>query len=169
MWRIISDAASMMRKTMNTRSYIIIAALLVSVIGLLFGCTSGKHAFLTVQVCLRDKQDIERLANMMKSTAQLEGMTFTDDSENAQSELSTLGTAPNYRIISLWVSRDDGQGMTASNLGLHAYQVAIGFGEGSNTVEAHKFAESFIGKLKQWWHVYYVPAGEGAFPMKTCE
>lgn len=150
------------------RSHVIAAVFLLSMMGLLKGCT-GEREFLIVQVCFRDEQDLEVLSNMMKSTAQLEGKIFTDSSAHFQRRLSILNASPNYRVISLSVSGEDGEVFSAVNFGLQANQVAIGFLAGSNSGEARRSAAAFVEKLKQRWHVYYVPPDTGALPIKACE
>jgi hypothetical protein len=60
--------------------------------------------------------------------------------------------------------------VTAGNLGLPGYQVALGFSEGSNPSDAHRFAQMVVSKLEEHWHVEIVPdpAKSGALPMKNC-
>jgi hypothetical protein len=66
--------------------------------------------------------------------------------------------------------RRDGVGLTVTNLGLPGYQVAVGFSEGSNSVDAHRLAQMVKSKLAEHWHVEDVPnpATSGAFPIANC-
>ena len=72
-------------------------------------------------------------------------------------------------FINMGVEGEDGMGLTAGNLSLPGYQVAVGFGDGSDPVRARAFAERVVNRLKTRWDVETVPAGEGAFPLKACE
>jgi len=60
-------------------------------------------------------------------------------------------------------------GVTAGNLGLPGYEVALGFSEGSSGAEAREFANKVVKRLEQHWQVEIVPAGTGAKPMGGCE
>jgi hypothetical protein len=59
-------------------------------------------------------------------------------------------------------------GMGAGNVGLPGYQVAMGFAEGSNAVEARDFANRVLTRLRQHRGIEVVPAGAGAGPMAGC-
>jgi hypothetical protein len=152
---------------MNVRSNMATFAL-ISLLGMLSGCV-GKRPFLTVQTCLGSEQNVALFMNAMRSIAQSQNMKFIDGSKINQKKLATLKVSPSYRLIDIGVERKDGMGMAAGNLGLSAYEVAIGFSEGSNSEEAHKFADLVVRTLKQNWRIYVVPPGQGAFPTKACE
>lgn len=109
----------------------------------------------------------------MQSIAQSEHMTFIDNSAATQKDLESVDhtleklhqTSP---VINIGVEREDRTGLGAGNLGLSTYEVAVGFSEGSNPSEAHRFADMVVKRLGELWHVETVPAGTGARPMKTC-
>ena len=61
-----------------------------------------------------------------------------------------------------------GMGLTAANLGLPNYQVVVGFSDGPNPVEAHRFADLVIKALEEKWRVEIVPDGRGALPLTNC-
>ena len=153
---------------MNMKSCMV-STVLISLLGMLHGCAPGKRPFLMVQVCLRDEQNLGLFTSMMKSIAQSESMNFIDNSAATQNELASLKANPNSRVINIGVERKDGMGMSAGNLGLPSYQVALGFSEGSSSSEAHRFSDVVVAALKQRWHVEAVKPGKGALPMKTCE
>lgn len=145
-------------------------AVLVCLLCALYGCQPSKRPFVIVQVCLRDEQNLEIFIAMMQSIAQSEQMSFIDNSAVTQKDLASLNVVgPNYRAINIAVERKDGMGLGAGNLGLHQYEIALGFSEGANSSEAHEFSDLVVAELKRKWHVGYVPPGQGAFPMKSCE
>lgn len=184
MWFIGYDSEPMMtmpkvrinqaRAVMRMKSYILLPAVLISLAGMLCSCTPGKPPFLMVQLCLRDEQNLARFTSMVKSIAQSEGMEFIDRSAATEVELRSTDHVldklkQNTPIINLGIQGKDGVGMSAGNLGLPDYQVAIGFSEGLKPSEAHRFADTVVESLRQVWHVETVPTGRGAFPLKTCE
>lgn len=131
------------------------------------GCT-GKRPFLIVEVCLNDEKGLEQFTDLMRSIAQSEHLKFIDGSAETQHDLTMLKANKNARAINLDIEREDGLGVGAGNLGLPTYQVALGFSEGSNSLESRKFADMVIGELKKKWNVEDVPSGQGAQPMKAC-
>jgi len=147
-------------------------AVLIALTSALFGCQEGKRPFKIVQVCLGDQQNLTQLTNILKSVAQSEGMTFIDGNASTERDLKAIGVKidPSAPVINLGVERKDGMGLTAGNLGLPNYQVALGFSEGSNSSDAHRFADMVLSKLEEHWHVVVVPnpAKSGALPMKNC-
>ena len=56
-------------------------------------------------------------------------------------------------------------GLTAANIGLPGYQVAIGFSDGP---DAQAFAKRVIDRLKMQWRVETIPSDKGALPLKSC-
>jgi hypothetical protein len=160
------------RAVLRMKSYVH-SAVVISLVGVLCGCSSGKPPFLMVQVCLRDEQNLALFTNTLKSIAQAEHMNYLDNSAVTQNELASIyrklkKANPNGLVINIGVVREDGMGLSAGNLGLPTYQVALGFSEGSSSSEAHRFADLVVGALGQTWQVEIVPNGQGALPMKTC-
>lgn len=152
---------------MKKRSQLVAYAL-IPLLGMLSGCGEGKGPFLMVQTCLGDEQNVVLFENMLRAIAQSKNMTYVDGSKSTQKDLVDLKVNAGYQLINVGVERDDGIGLMAGNLGLSAYEVAIGFSEGSNPVEARQFANLVVGALKERWRVEVVPQGQGAFPMKGC-
>jgi hypothetical protein len=97
-------------------------------------------------------------------------MNFIDGSAQTKKNLKVTG-APHSTgpVINMGVEREDGVGLMAGDLDSPDYQVAVGFSEGSDPSEAHEFAGRVVNRLKTRWNVETVPAGKGAFPLKTCE
>lgn len=141
--------------------------LLVCLFSLLSGC--GKRPFLIVQVCLGDQQNVAVFKNMMKSIARSEHMEYSDASVTTQKQLTVIKSNPNYSVINLDVDGEDGVGLGAINVGLSAYEVAIGFAQGTNPKEAQRFADTVVAALKTKWYVYTVPPGQGALPLAACQ
>lgn len=145
-------------------------AVMIALTGALCGCPEGKRPFKIVQLCLGDQKNLTQFANILKSVAQSESMAFIDGSASTARDLKEIGVKidPSAPIINLGVERKDGMGLIAGNLGLPNYQVALGFSEGSDSAEAHRFADTVVRKVSEQWHVLVVPAGRGALPLTTC-
>ncbi|WP_165488673.1 hypothetical protein [Dyella terrae] len=141
--------------------------ILIATLGLLSGCT-GKRPFLLVQTCLGSEQSAVMFLSTMKEIAHSEKMSFVDRSKETQADLVRLKKDPGYRLINIGVEREDGVGLSAGNLGLSQYEVAIGFSEGSNPAQAHQFADLVVETLKRKWDIHVVPSDRGALPMKGC-
>ena len=96
---------------------------LVTVSLVLTGCTPGKRPFLMVQMCLSNAKGIEEFVEELKSVAAAEKLEFVDNSGNAQGELDALSD-PNVkrtggsRMLDLRLTRNDGMGIGAGNVGL---------------------------------------------------
>jgi hypothetical protein len=135
----------------------------------LFGCGQGKRPFLMVQLCFKDDRDLGDFALLLQSIAYSEGMTYIDRSGPTERELAATDAsgllAP---VINSGLEGPNGLGLGVGNLGLPKYQVAVGFSEGSNPAEAHRFADSVVSRFKSRWHVETVPEGRGALPIADC-
>lgn len=145
---------------------------LMSVV-VLNGCSPAKEPFLMVQLCLANEQGVESFLSAMRAVAVKNSMEYIDNSGQTQRDLqhiheSNKNVPLNKRVLNVGVRRSDGMGLSAGNLGLPNYQVAVGFAEGSNLAQAHHFADSVVRTLSQLWHIETIPAGRGAFPIKTC-
>jgi hypothetical protein len=104
----------------------------------------------------------------MRTIADTEHMQFIDGGALTQKSLATMNVSPNYQLIYVGVKGDQGISMEGGNMGLSAYEVALGFSGGSNPSEAHRFADVVVEKLRKKWPVYTVPPGHGATSMKDC-
>jgi hypothetical protein len=140
---------------------------------LLSACEGGKGPFRMVQICLGDAQGVSRFVEEMKSIAKSENMEYVDGSANTRRGLDNIGYAGSERkngspLIHVGVERRDTMGVTAGNLGLPGYQVALGFSEGSNPAEARAFADRTVKRLSQRWKVEVVPDSMGAKPLPGC-
>lgn len=142
----------------------------------LSGCGTGKRPFLIAQVCLKNEQERSAFTRELQLIAQSEGVSLVDNSENTQKELRAMGN-PNLEktlsrpVINVGMFREHGVGLIANNVGTAGNEVAIGFSEGANPSDAHRFAQMVVGKLEEHWHVEIVPnpAESGALPMKECK
>jgi len=140
---------------------------------LLTGCAPGKRPFLMVQMCLSNQQGVEEFISELKSVASEEKLELIDNSRNAQQELKQLGSADGERpdgsrLIDIRLTRKDGMGLGAINVGLPGYQVAVGFAEGSSLPEAQQFANRTLVRFRTHWLVAPVPDGAGAQAMAGC-
>jgi hypothetical protein len=66
------------------------------------------------------------------------------------------------------VEANDGLGLSAGNIGLNKFDVALGITEGSRPVDARRFADVVVKELQQRWIVKTLPPRTGAFPDPTC-
>lgn len=149
------------------------ACALVAMSLFLVGCAPGRLPFLMVQMCLANKQGVEEFINELKSIAAAEKLEFIDNSSNAERGLNETGYVSHERtggsrVMDIRLVRRDGMGIGATNVGLPGYQVAMGFAEGSNAVEAQNFAKRVLPRFKRRWLVELVPPGAGAGPMVGC-
>lgn len=143
--------------------------LLLPVLG---GCSHAKPTFLTIQFCLGSEQDSAEFKKLIRSIAHSQHLNFIDWSVETKRNLEDIGArSPNSTDPVIHIAIEDKKDtnlMLGGNLGLGGYQVALGFGEGSNPTEGHVLADSVIKGLKARWQVLTVPAGRGAFPLKSC-
>ena len=137
-------------------------------------CVPGKRPFLIAQLCLRTAQDVTAFTQELALIAKSEGAIFIDDSKNTERDLREVGNTNvdktiSRPLINMGIELGHGIGLMAGNLGL-GNGVAIGFSEGWNPTEAHKFADRVVNELGQKWHVEFVPnpAESGALPMANC-
>lgn len=142
----------------------IIACMIIFASGLLSAC-EGKHPFLVVQLCLRDDRDAAQLTEVIESIARSENLRYIDRGASTQKELVRQNSSPPYKLIYFGVKGEGGIGLEGGNLGLSAYEVAIGFSEGTNSQRSHKFADAVIEAISKKWKISVVPADRGAMPM----
>ena len=151
-------------------------ALLVSTFAAIFllqGCARSQEAFLSIQTCVVDQNGLDELARVMRDIAHSERLQFIDNSAAMRESLKATAADRHAGIVidhavDLHIEGKGGMGVTASNLSLPSYQVALGFTEGSEPNKAHRLAEQLTQELKQRWNVQKVARGKGVFPMKSC-
>jgi hypothetical protein len=68
-------------------------------------------------------------------------------------------------VINIGINRGARNVMMGGNLGLPTYQVALGFS--GEPPEDRRFADMMAKQLGARWQTETVPAGKGAFPMKS--
>jgi hypothetical protein len=132
--------------------------------GLLTGCVGGQRPFLQVQLCLDDAADAARFIDLMQSVSESHRMRYVDRSALTQKELIQLKKAPGYQVVDVGAWDEQGVGWGAGNVGLSAYEMSIGFSEGTSPSSAHAFAEEVIQRMSSKWKVYTVPSNRGALP-----
>ena len=140
---------------------------------ILSGCSEGQRPFKIVQLCLQDDIGVNSFLSVLRSIADQEQMTFVDSSSRTQAELNQAKKVAgqlsiNGRAINVGIEGSGGIGMTAGNLGLPRYQVALGFSTGNNPKNARAFAKKVVARLRGQWLVQEVPSSQGARPMKNC-
>ena len=100
-------------------------------------------------------------------------MLFIDGSAKTAQNLRLMGADKALKIdsgksINVAIVSDDTVVVMGGNLGLPAYQVALGFGAGSDPARAHSLSRRLIKAFSQRWQVEAIPVGQGVQPMKTC-
>lgn len=139
----------------------------------LLGCSSGKRPFLIAQICLKDEEGISGFMSEMRFVAESRNMAFVDSTAETRRDLEVVdagnGTGIDIsRTIDFHITRADGMGIGVGNLGLPNYQLALGFSEGSDAIEARRFADEVVSRLRRRWRVEIVPPGRGALPISDC-
>lgn len=140
--------------------------LLLSCLSMLGGC-SGQHPSRIVQICLGDKGNVAAFKDVMRSIAREKGIEFVDGGANTEKDLAALKKHPGYTLIYIGMRGKDGVGLEAGNLGLSAYEVAIGF-SGSDRSDSRQFENDVIQELSKRWQIHTVPPGQGAFSLPGC-
>jgi hypothetical protein len=126
-----------------------------------------------VQLCLQDQAGVALFKAEMQAIAQGEQLRYIDSSFATQRDLKAVGaTEPNMHssggLISVDLEGNDGFGLTAVNLGLNDFDVAIGFSDSRPVDASRKFADLVVARLKTHWPVSVVPTGRGALPNAQC-
>ncbi|WP_230781759.1 hypothetical protein [Sphingomonas sp. Leaf37] len=164
--------AQRIKESRGLRQLTILVSVL-SISWILSGCSQGQRPFKIVQLCLQDDSGVSSFLSMLRSIADQEQMTFIDNSSRTQAELDQAKKvadqlSTNGRAINVGIEGSGGIGMTAGNLGLTRYQVALGFSTGDNSENAQAFAKKVVARLRGKWLVQEVPSSQGAHPMKNC-
>lgn len=140
---------------------------LAAVLALAASSCTGERSSTIVQLCLGDEQGLASFKQLLQAIARSEQLTFIDGSDATRRDLeaigSDLGRPP---VIHMAMEREDGTGLTAANLGLPGYQVAVGFAPATT----RPFADRVIRELKVHWPVTVVPHPQtrGALPLQGC-
>ena len=149
-------------------------SLSLAVILCLQGCgPAAQDTFLQIQMCVIDQNGVAQFKDTMRAIARSESLRFVDGSAETKTELKAIGAKVGHNPeLSINVGIDDTSGHNfalGGNLGLPAYQVALGFGDGFDKAKAHRLSERLVNAFSRQWHVERVPVGQGVQPMKSCE
>lgn len=150
--------------------YLASSALVCALIGLTGCWGEGEHPFLLVQFCLTESAGPDELRSVLSQIAERESIKVTDRSADSEAELKAMNSLSpdvqrSFPLLNMSM-RGNGIGLGASNLGLPANQVVVGFG--GDTGANRAFAKRTLQRLRQTWTLVRVPDGRGAFPLKTC-
>lgn len=109
----------------------------------------------------------------MRDVAQSQKLKFIDNSVQQGDDLEAMGADKTLKsnaayAIDVHIEGAGGMGVTAGNLGLPRYQVALGFTKGPDADTAHRLSDQLIRALSQRWRIETLPKGAGAIPIKTC-
>lgn len=140
---------------------------------LLSACAKRGETFLTVQMCVHDEGGVTQLKKLMQDAAQAENLQFVDGSRETGKNLEVMGADKALKrdpslAINVGIKGDGGIYVMGGNLGLPSYQVALGFGTGSDPEKAHRLSERLVRLLSAEWDVETVPQEKGVFPMDGC-
>jgi len=157
----------------NVRPILRIIVVVALGTGALCSCGKAQESFLTVQMCLKNEQGVATFKELMQSIAATQKMRYVDASESTQRDLKTVGATGHNMHVSgglmyVGVEANDGLGLSAGNIGLNKFDVALGITEGSRPVDARRFADVVVKELQQRWIVKTLPPRTGAFPDPTC-
>ncbi len=161
-----------------TRSAIRITRLAVPVslgVILLTGCAKKvDETYLTVQMCVHDQEGVKQFKSVMRVVAAAENLEFIDGSSEAGKNLKAMGADRALKrdaalAINVGIKGDGGTFVMGGNLGLPPYQVALGFGTGSEPTKARELSKHLVHLLTEKWNVEIVPQGKGVFAMKDCD
>ena len=145
----------------------------MSVLVTLNGCSEGKRPIATARVCLPTSTDVSDFVDVIRQAGRPYGMTFFDRTPATRTDLKSLGNPAGTVgidgfVLNIGTLRQDGMGVTASQLSGPGYQVALGFSEGADVPKAKHFNQDVVHKLKQRWRVEVRPDGAGAQPFDKC-
>jgi len=137
------------------------------------GCGRSQEAFLTVGVCAGDQGGVEQVLETMRATAKSAGLKFIDQSAETRANLENVDANKSLKygadsLVDAHIEGAGGMGVTASNLGLPPFQIALGFTAGSDSAKGHHLADQLVRALSERWHVQKIPEGEGVRPLKEC-
>ena len=142
---------------------------------LIAGCGAAQRNNRVVQFCLYDTAGINDLRSVMQEFADAQSMPFIDNSAQTQAELQRIGVdsrplPEGEPLINMGINGPGGLGVTAGNLGLPGYQVALGFTKGTDAAKGKAFADALVRELDQRWELVEVPNPDerGAFPLPNC-
>lgn len=143
---------------------------------LIAACGAAQRNNRIVQFCLYDTAGIDDLRSVLRSFADAQSMTFIDNSGQTEADLRQIGVASpplpeGEPLINMGINGPSGLGVTAGNLGLPGYQVALGFTDGTNPTKGTAFADALVRELDQTWELVEVPNPDqrGAFPLPNCD
>ena len=140
---------------------------------MLFACGEGEGPLLTIQFCVKNDDGVAAFKQTLQAIALEQGMTYVDSSGKTMRELRTIGATgkdmhASGGLINVHLEGDEGLGLSAGNLGLNLYDVAVGFSPEPNHDVANHFADFVVARLGRNWTVRTIARGTGALPDPTC-
>jgi len=124
-------------------------------------------------MCVHNQEGVENLKDVMRTAADAEKLEFVDASSETGASMRATGADKALkrdpaRAINVGIKGAGGTFVLGGNLGLPPYQVALGFGTGSDPAKAHQLSDRLVRSLSESWDVKTVPQSEGVLPMKDC-
>ena len=123
-----------------------------------------------VQLCVADDRGLDHFKQTLRSIARDEHI---DGSLETTRDLNAIGaTGKNIHtdgtLVNVGVESDSGPSLTAGNLGLNAYDIAVGFARGHDSNAASAFSNRVVARLGKRWAIRTVPKDSGAVPNPEC-
>ncbi len=140
--------------------YIIVCSM-ISALPVFSGACSQKDIspIINAQACFKLNNDLTAIGDEIKEIGRLAGMEIHDRSLEAAAELKQLGEfaidPPDWYfkpLLILRIERSDGMGLSISNAGLRN-GVALSISQGKDQLEARRFGEMVLSRLRERWNV----------------
>ncbi|PWR22053.1 hypothetical protein [Zavarzinia compransoris] len=136
------------------------------------GCGEGKRPYAMVHMCVVNDDGVSTFKHVMREIAASEGMEFVDGSARTDKELKIINPDGKYNFINGGIinvgMQGNGISLSATNLGLLKYQIAIGFSGDAEREQTAEFVQRVVGPLSRHWVVEFVPSDQGVFKMDEC-
>ncbi|ESQ81788.1 hypothetical protein AEAC466_20410 [Asticcacaulis sp. AC466] len=137
-------------------------------------CSPNQEPFKEVQFCLNNPNGVSELKTELMQISSAEKMKYIDASEKTYDQLAlahspVVKNVPRSKYISIYVGKEAGMGLNATNLGLGTDQVVVSFFEGNDKKFASDFSIRVLEQFAKRWRLHEVAKKSGAFPLKCSE
>ena len=135
-------------------------------------CSAEKEPVIA-EICVVDEHELIEFLALMRSVAASEGMTFYDESAEAQVQRESIARrlgSVDERLRAVNVAFD-GHGrrwVAISNLGLPSYQLLVAIRE-EGAARNGPLQQRLLRETSGRWNMKVLPPGASVQPSKTCE
>jgi hypothetical protein len=149
-------------------------------LGALSSCAveEGRHASVSVQVCMADPKDVDAFLEEIRDASQRANLDFLDSSQEGAAMVADaqphVGDLPlstgRYIEFQAWRSELGAPrfGVVGGNLALPSNQAVVGVFYGKDKIESARFASDLIRRLSLRWDVEILPETRGGLPKEKC-